>query len=265
MIDIPTWTIGIGLGAVIALTAWRLAWLTRSGALAAWVAGTVAMGAGWDWGITLISYFVACSLLSRYRRVEKRRRTRGRLEKPGARDAAQVASNGGLFVIAALGDWVQPGEVWRIVGSGALATSAADTWATEIGLLASVVPRSIVSGERVPPGTSGGVSVAGTLAALGGAAFIAMHALALGWTMPVAGAALVGGFAGSMCDSVLGVTVQARYWCASCETDTERRVHDCGTVTELRGGARWLNNDGVNSLATVAGAAVSVGVTLAIR
>lgn len=265
MTDIPTWTIGIGLAAVIALTAWRLAWLTVSGALAAWVSGTVAMGAGWDWGFTLISYFVVSSLLSRYRRAEKSQRTRGRLEKPGARDAAQVASNGGLFVIAALGDWVQPGQTWQILGSGALATSAADTWATEIGSLTSSLPRSIVSGERVPTGTSGGVSIVGTLAALGGAAFVAVHALGFAWTAPVAFAALLGGFAGSILDSVLGATVQGRHWCASCDTDTERRVHDCGTVTELRGGTPWLNNDGVNALATVAGAAVSVGVAMGIR
>lgn len=265
MTDIPTWTIGTGLAAVIALTAWRLTWLTASGALAAWVSGTVAMGAGWDWGITLISYFVASSLVSRYRRAEKRGRTAGRLEKPGARDAVQVASNGGLFVIAALGDWVQPGHVWQIMGSGALATSAADTWATELGSLASVQPRSIVNGERVPTGTSGGVSLVGTLAAVCGAAFVALHALVFRWTVPVTLAALVGGFAGSMFDSVLGATVQARRWCGSCGTDTERRVHDCGTFTELRGGARWLNNDGVNALATVAGAAVSVGVALGIR
>lgn len=213
----------------------------------------------------MISYFVASTLLSRYRRAEKRQRTQGRLEKPGARDAAQVASNGGLFVIAAMGDWMQPGYVWQIVGSGALATSAADTWATEIGSLASALPRSIVSGERVPAGTSGGVTVVGTLAALGGATFIAVHALALGWTVPAALGACVGGIAGSLFDSILGATVQARHWCASCDTDTERRVHDCGTVTELRGGTPWLNNDGVNALATVAGAAVSLGVALGTR
>lgn len=265
MTGIPTWTIGIVLAAVIALTAFRIGWLTGSGALAAWVSGTVAMGAGWDWGITLISYFVVSSLLSRYKRVEKHRRTEGRLEKPGARDAAQVASNGALFVIAALGDWTHPAQVWLSVGAGALATSAADTWATELGSLAAGLPRSIVSGRMVPIGTSGGVTVIGTLAAVRGAGFIALHAFAFGWTVPVALGALLGGFIGSMVDSLLGATVQARYWCASCGTETERRVHACGNVTELRGGTRWLNNDGVNALATAAGAAVSMGVALGIR
>jgi uncharacterized protein (TIGR00297 family) len=262
---IDTWTIGIVLAVVIALTAWRLRWLTGSGAVAAWVAGTVAMGAGWDWGITLISYFVASSLLSRYRRVDKRRLTAGRLEKPGARDAAQVASNGALFVVAAFGDWMHPGAVWHFVGSGALAASAADTWATELGSLATGSPRSIVGGARVPAGTSGGVTITGILASAAGAAFVAVHALAFAWTVPVALGALAGGFVGSIVDSFLGATIQARYWCASCGTDTERRLHHCGTGTELRGGARWVNNDAVNAFATAAGAAVSFGVTLGTR
>lgn len=265
MNGIPTWTIGSALAIVIALTAWRLRWLTGSGALAAWVAGTVAMGAGWDWGIMLISYFLASSLLTRFRRTDKSRRTKGRLEKPGARDAAQVASNGGLFVVAAFGFWVSPAEFWQIAGGGAIAASAADTWATEVGSLAAGSPRSIVSGARVPVGSSGGVSVPGMIASLLGAAFVAVHATAVGWPAVAAWGSLAGGFVGSIVDSLLGATAQARFWCASCDTETERSLHDCGRIAVLRGGTRWLNNDGVNALATAAGAAVSMGIALGTR
>lgn len=254
MIGIPTWTIGTGLAVVIALTAWRLRWLTESGGVAAWIAGTVAMGAGWDWGIVLIVYFVASTLLSRFRRAEKMRRTSGRLDKPGARDAAQVASNGGWFVLAALCSWIAPHGVWQSIGAGALAASAADTWATEIGSLARTHPRSIVTGARVPPGTSGGVTFAGLMASVAGALFIAVMVAVLRWPTIASWAALTGGVVGSAIDSLLGASTQARYWCASCEVETERRVHDCGTPTTLRGGIRWLNNDGVNALATAAGA-----------
>ena len=250
---------------MIALTALRLGWLTGSGAVAAWASGTVAMGAGWDWGITLISYFAVSSILSHHRRAEKRRRTQGRLDKPGARDAAQVVSNGLVFVVAAFGDWVHPGPSWVVIGAGSLATSAADTWATELGSLAPTPPRSIITRAPVPTGTSGGVTLIGTLGALCGAAFIALHALVFGWTVPVALAAFLGGFVGAFIDSLLGATVQAHYWCASCGTGTERRVHDCGRATELRGGARWLNNDGVNALATAGGAVVSVGLWSGMR
>ena len=260
-----TWTIGMGLAAVIALTAWRLRWLTGSGALAAWVAGTVAMGGGWDWGIVLISYFVACTALSRIGAADKTRRTVGRLDKPGARDAAQVASNGGFFVLAAAGQWTSPSVVWQCVGVGALAASAADTWATEVGSMARALPRSIVTRKPVAPGTSGGVTVSGTVASAAGALFVGIIAVAVGWPTIALWSALVAGIAGSMLDSLLGAVAQGRYWCASCDVETERRVHNCGTTTTLRGGSRWLNNDGVNAFATAAGAAIGFAAAIGAR
>jgi uncharacterized protein (TIGR00297 family) len=259
---ISTWTIGTGFAIVIALTAWRLRWLTVTGAVAAWVAGTVAMGAGWDWGILLVSYFVASTLASRFRRAEKNDRASGRVEKLGARDAAQVASNGGWFIVAAFCHGIWPLPLWQCVGAGALAASAADTWATEIGSLSRALPRSITTGKRVPVGTSGGVTLAGTLAGVAGALFVAGLAAALGWPFITVGAAVAGGVVGSLLDSVVGATAQARFWCASCGVETERQLHDCATPTMQRGGLRWLNNDGVNALATAAGGAVGLAVAL---
>jgi uncharacterized membrane protein len=70
-------------------------------------------------------------------------------------------------------------------------------------------------------------------------------------------AALAGGLAGSMMDSVLGATVQGSYRCPRCGKVTESRVHRCGTRTELIKGASWVNNDLVNTVATLVGAAVT--------
>ena len=53
---------------------------------------------------------------------------------------------------------------------GALAAVNADTWSTELGVLSSGRPRLITSLKPVEKGTSGGVSLVGTLAALAGAA-----------------------------------------------------------------------------------------------
>jgi uncharacterized protein (TIGR00297 family) len=222
------------------------------------------MGAGWDWGLLLIMYFVASALLSQFRRGDKMRRAGGGMEKTGARDAVQVASNGGWFVLAAFFHWISPQSIWQAVGAGALAASAADTWATEIGSLARALPRSIVTRERVPAGTSGGVTLVGSAASAMGALFIASLVIVLRWPFPVFWAALIGGMLGSLIDSLLGATAQARFWCASCDMATERRVHSCGTVTTHRGGLRWLNNDGVNALATAAGAALGCLVALGI-
>src|SRR5438093_5230732 len=47
--------------------------------------------------------------------------------------------------------------------AGALAAAAADTWATEIGAFSPFAPRLITSGRQVPRGTSGGITVLGSL------------------------------------------------------------------------------------------------------
>ena len=66
-----------------------------------------------------------------------------------------------------------------------------------------------------------------------------------------------GGIVGSLVDSLLGATCQAVYRCPRCGTDTERRVHSCGARTVHVRGLRWLDNDAVNALSTVAGALAS--------
>jgi uncharacterized protein (TIGR00297 family) len=150
----------------------------------------------------------------------------------------------------------QVAAVLTAAALGAIAASSADTWATEVGTLLGGAPRSLLTLRPVAPGTSGAVSAAGTLAMIAGASFIATAAQAL--SLPGAVAIVtVGGMAGAMADSLLGATLQERRWCDVCALATERRVHDCGTMTSLAGGTAWLDNDAVNLLATLVGAAVA--------
>jgi uncharacterized protein (TIGR00297 family) len=250
----PTWLVGLVLAAGIALVAFRARSLTASGAIAAAVVGTIAMGAGWSWGALLVAYFASSSLLSRYREREKAARSAGGVEKGGARDAVQVAANGGAFAIAAAGYWLSPHPAWLAVGAGALAASAADTWATEIGMLAGATPRSILTGRPVSVGSSGGVTIQGWLAAAAGAGFVAAVVFLVQWPRPAVVAAILGGVIGCALDSVIGAAFQARRRCMSCDVLTEQRVHRCGAETQHVGGAAWLDNDGVNALGTAGGA-----------
>jgi uncharacterized protein (TIGR00297 family) len=154
-----------------------------------------------------------------------------------------------------------PASPWLPALVGALATTNADTWATEIGLLSRRAPRLVTTGRAVPPGTSGAISARGTGAAAAGAALIGMVAAIgqrltgarMGWLLPLS---LVAGLGGSFADSVLGATVQARYRCPRCGVVTERAVHRCGTPTVLVGGFRTIDNDAVNLLASIGGAAL---------
>jgi uncharacterized membrane protein len=66
--------------------------------------------------------------------------------------------------------------------------------------------------------------------------------------------------AGAMLDSLLGATVQGLYRCPTCDVETERVIHRCGTPTLPARGWTFLNNDRVNLFAIVAGAVVGWGV-----
>lgn len=243
---------GFLLAALISRLALRSGSLTAGGAMAATIVGTAAVAAGWSWGALLIVYFLSSTILSHTGRRQKEARTGSIVAKGGARDAVQVFANGATFAGAALAMLVQPSVQWVALGVGSLAASAADTWATEVGTLRGRDPWSILTGRVVPAGTSGAISLAGTLAALAGAAFVALVAVALGWTARLGTNIVVAGFAGAVLDSLLGATVQARRWCDSCQRETERDVHDCGAATRQLRGLAWMDNDVVNFISSAA-------------
>jgi uncharacterized membrane protein len=134
--------------------------------------------------------------------------------------------------------------------TGSLAAAAADTWATSLGGLSRRPTRRLLFGPAVPAGTSGGMTVAGTLGALVGAALVAGVGAAAGNIPALAPVATLVGFAGMAADSVLGAVWQGRFHCPACDAASEWRVHRCGARTVRKGGVSWLDNDGVNLAAT---------------
>ena len=254
--------LGAMLAVAVALGALRIRALTAGGAAVASLIGTLAVAAGWRWGIVLILFFLASSALSAATASRQAPSVRGIVDKRGPRDAVQVLANGGVFATVAAGAILWPHTVWSAAGLGALAAATADTWGTEIGSMARSAPRMITTWQRVPAGTSGAVSPAGLAATACGAAFISGAAMSLGWGFELAAAAFAGGLAGAASDSLAGATVQQRRRCESCSLETEQRVHRCGTQTRVIGGLAWLENDGVNLSCTMVGAAVAAALSL---
>ena len=247
---------GLLLAGALALGARAARSLSRSGSVAALAVGTAAAIAGWSWAIVLITFFVTSTALSRYRRAARDARIGQIVEKGDERDAFQVFANGGIFAAAALLGAATGDVRWSIAALGALAAAAADTWATEIGTLARGLPRSIVSLRRLPAGTSGAITVPGTVASLAGAASITAVAYLTGVGFsPLA--VFVGGVSGSLADSFAGATIQDRRWCDGCSQSTERRTHGCGRDTRIIGGVPGARNDFVNVVCTIAGALVA--------
>jgi uncharacterized protein (TIGR00297 family) len=249
--------IGAALSAIAALAAHRIRMLSTSGAIAATVVGTISIAAGWSWGALLLSMFISASLLSKLGERRKAERVGQIVEKGAERDWGQVLANGGVYAGAALGTLMATSPMWFAIGAGALAGSAADTWATEIGTLVAGRPISIISGRRVEPGTSGGISLAGTAAAVIGAVFIGGVTILANWPVPFVAVA-IGGIAGALADSLLGATVQEQRWCELCKTFTERPIHNCGTRTSHAGGLVGFDNDAVNAVCSAVGASVAL-------
>lgn len=255
--------------AIASLALWRNS-LSRSGAAGALVVGTLTFGlGGWVWGVLLGLFFVSSSLLSHFKE-EQKRTAAEKFEKGHRRDIGQVFANGGLGALLAVLNAFFPSPLWFFLFVGVMATVTADTWATELGTLSKKPPRLITTGEAVDVGTSGGVSPLGTAVSLLGGLLIGLVAglLQRARGEKVLGraalAGALGGLAGSLMDSLLGATVQQIYYCDTCQKDTERKIHKCGTTTRPLRGWSWLNNDLVNLISSVFGGlvAVLVGVLL---
>ena len=179
--------------------------------------------------------------------------------KGGRRDHGQVLANGGLAAISAMMYALRGEMLWLVSLIGALAAVTADTWATELGVLARRRPRLITTGRAVDAGTSGGVTLEGTLATAGGAGLIGLAAAFLLNRWMIILIALAGGMVGAFFDSLLGATVQAIYRCPSCSRETERHpLHTCGHGTQLLRGWSWLSNDVVNFIASLVGAVTAL-------
>ena len=250
--------IGAAVATSIALAAHRARALSTSGAIAAVIIGSICSAAGASWAAMLIGFFVSSSALGRIRADVRGRRIGAIVAKGGPRDARQVLANGGVFAAAALGHLLHPSNSWLALGGGALAAAAADTWATEIGSLALRPPRDILRWRPVPPGTSGGVTLVGTIASVAGGGFVGAMAVLAGWPSVAVVATVVGGIVGAFADSILGAAVQVRRWCDRCDAATEQPVHVCGAGTRISGGIPWIDNDTVNFVSVMLGGATAV-------
>ena len=245
---------GAAFAAIVVVLARRSQSLSTSGAIAALALGVICSAAGLSWAALLVGFFFSATLVSRFRRERKESRIADVVEKSGERDALQVLANGGIFSAAAAASIVHPSPIWMCIGAGAIAASSADTWSTEIGVLSSGSPRSIITGRKVAPGESGGVTWLGTAGGVAGALVIAFITILVGWNSAATLTAIMGGFTGCLVDSLLGGTLQLRRWCDRCNRATERTIHLCGTTTLVAGGLPWLTNDAVNALSSASGA-----------
>ena len=224
----------------------RLRVLTLGGGImAGLIALAVVLSQGWWWLAPLFLFLVSGVLLGR---LNKASRSDAKHGQP--RDAIQVFCNGGVYALLALADDFHA-DVYMIIS---ICTAMCDTWASEIGLYARWPTINIATLRPVPPGLSGGISLAGTGGGFVGSMLMSLCIYAFlpdgsaqpGWIATVLSSVLacaaalwysIFAMGGMLLDSLLGALLQVKY-------DDGAGVSDSG----LRqvGGAKWMTNDVVN-------------------
>ena len=236
-------SIAIGLAAAcicslfFTLISMRMRWLTLGGAIAASFVGLWVMYfAGPLWLVPLFIFLIGSTSIGRFTRSGgSSDRKHG---KP--RDAIQVICNGGVFTVAAS---FPDQDLSHLAMAASIAISAADTWASEIGLAFRGRTIDIATGRQVPPGLSGGISIAGSLGALfASVIFGAMAMLFIERDRTLIFSIIVtAGMCGMLIDSLLGSKMQARY------QNSDGSLSDMPDSGSKRiSGSAWMTNDAMN-------------------
>ncbi|WP_230130503.1 DUF92 domain-containing protein [Bacillus sp. CECT 9360] len=222
--------------------------LSKSGAAATMLVGLSVVLSFQLPGLLLLGvFFASSSFWSKFKAGSRKKKIEEKLQKGDRRDWQQVLANGGIAVIASWIHLFNPSGIWLFAFIVSIAAANSDTWASEIGVLSKKSPFYILSFKRVERGTSGAVSLLGTIAAFLGAGLISAFSVTLfewAWT-PWLLLITLFGFLGNIIDTLLGALIQARFHCVKCGLETEKKSH-CGENTILIKGARLFDNDVVN-------------------
>lgn len=153
---------------------------------------------GMDYLVLMLSFLVLGVIATKYEHYVKR--DMGIYEHE--RGWENVLSNGLMPTLFAMASCF----IGPVPFIASLAATTSDTFASEIGVLGKGKPISLDGMNEVKPGTSGAISIMGTIASLLGATLIGVIAIFLFSINPLT-ALLVGiaGFIGSFVDTILGI------------------------------------------------------------
>lgn len=236
--------INIAITAAIVFAAWCVSSITIRAALSAFVLGVSLFFFGGDviyW--TLIEFFVLGSTISKFKKKDKSCAEKLH-HRQGSRTSVQVLANGLPVLLFCIAYYFIENNAFLLVAFSCLAAASADTFSSEIGMTSKKNPVSIMTFKPIQKGISGGVTTLGMASGLLGSMLIALMAFIY---FGVYGFLVVifFGFIGSLFDSVLGATLQAKYKLPDEGGLTERsEMHN--KKLAISSGFAFVNNDIVN-------------------
>jgi uncharacterized protein (TIGR00297 family) len=164
---------------------------------------------GTQWFLIMLTFFILGSAATRYK-FEYKKRIGVDQGRGGARGYRNVFANGIVAAAAAVlfGVFQQP--VFIVMYVGCVATAAADTLASEIGVTGGI-PYMITTLKKVPIGTNGGVTPTGEFVSLLGSFTVSLVALLLNVITPeMMIICTLAGFVGTNIDSLVGALFENR-------------------------------------------------------
>uniref|UniRef100_A0A8D1M201 Transmembrane protein 19 n=1 Tax=Sus scrofa TaxID=9823 RepID=A0A8D1M201_PIG len=227
------WLFSVVVPVLIISNGFKKKSLDHSGAIGGLVVGFILTIANFSFFTSLLMFFLSSSKLTKWKG-EAKKRLDSEYKEGGQRNWIQVFCNGAVPTELALLYMIEngPGEIpidfskqhtasWMCLSLlAALASSAGDTWASEVGtVLSKSPPRLITTWEKVPVGTNGGVTMVGLAFSLLGGTFVGiayflsqlvfvndLDISAPQW--PIIAFGGLAGLLGSIVDSYLGATMQ---------------------------------------------------------
>ncbi|MGX7420007.1 DUF92 domain-containing protein [Carnobacterium gallinarum] len=243
----------LGLILIVTLTisilffAWLVGALTVKSCWTAFLLGTsLYVLSGWLIYTAMIIFAILGSGISKVGR-QRKAQAASLHEREGTRGSTQVLANGFPAFIFALLFFMTKNKAFQLAALTSFAAANADTFSSEIGMLSGKNPYSILTLKPLAKGLSGGVSKLGLVSGLIGSILIGL--LALGsYPLSVIGIVIGGGFFGTLLDSFLGSTLQAKYTLNEGLTEQSQVA---GSPLELASGFRFITNDGVNFISVI--------------
>jgi uncharacterized protein (TIGR00297 family) len=234
--------------------------LTITGAIAAGFVGLAVFAGFGVKGLFLLGvFFGTSSLWSKYKAVNKKSMEE-KLVKGSTRDWRQVVANGGAAALFSFSYFFHNDIAWLIGFTVCIASANSDTWASEIGPLSRKDPVYIRTFKRIEKGTSGAISLLGSIAALAASFLISMISF---WLFHLdffyCFIIFIFGYLGNVIDTVIGAFYQQLYVCNHCGIETEKRFH-CQLPTKRIKGLNLVDNDMVNFVSGLLAALAAIGV-----